>query len=69
MNESVKIYTDAQWGDFVHCNNCDATMLLPVGEDICPECDFDGCLEWADEDNQEASPELLEMWGYDVEYQ
>lgn len=50
----------ANFGDYVHCNNCDTTMLLPVGADTCPLCHKEGCMRWMDEENQEHSASLLE---------
>lgn len=40
-------------GDFVHCNNCDAHIIVNHGEDVCPCCKYHGGLAWADTDNED----------------
>jgi hypothetical protein len=42
------------FGDWVKCNNCDKTMLLPVGSEVCPCCHAEGCLTWVNDEHQEA---------------
>lgn len=41
-----ELHTFTDFGDLVKCNNCDKTMLLPVGSEICPCCHTEGCLAW-----------------------
>lgn len=50
----------AGFGDYVHCNNCDTTMLLPIGADTCPLCHKEGCMNWMDKEKQELSALHLE---------
>lgn len=68
MSKHVEIHTDSELGDFVHCNNCDTTMLIFIGKEICPVCETYGCMQWVDESMQEATSDLLEAQGYEVEY-
>lgn len=35
--------------DRVHCNNCNTTQNVEVGEDTCPECGATGTMEWTGE--------------------
>ena len=44
--------------DFVRCDNCEAMMLVPRGDDVCPRCKKQGCLSDLEEpdDWQELSP-------------
>ncbi|MDC1809087.1 hypothetical protein POZ03_01265 [Bacteroides uniformis] len=48
------------FGDYTHCNNCDTSMLLPIGTEICPICHTEGCMKWVDEEKQELSASHLE---------
>ncbi len=57
------IYKNINFGDHVHCNNCEKTMLVPCGTDICPECLADGCLSWVDENEPEKSAADIESAG------
>ena len=43
-----------KYGDLVQCSNCGRTMLVDIGEEICPECNENGTLMWVD-DKQEYS--------------
>lgn len=54
----IYLYTDR--GDLVHCNNCDADMLVPTGADKCPYCYYEGRLQWHDENNQESTVSQLD---------
>lgn len=49
-----ELHTFTDFGDLVKCNNCDKTMLLPVGSEICPCCHTEGCLAWVNDEHQEA---------------
>lgn len=49
--KELHAFTD--FGDLVKCNNCDKTMLLPVGSEICPCCHTEGCLAWVNDEQQE----------------
>lgn len=49
-----ELHTYTDFGDLVKCNNCDKTMLLPVGSEICPCCHTEGCLAWVNDEHQEA---------------
>jgi hypothetical protein len=64
----ITIYPGIPSGDFVTCNGCGETMVLPCGADQCPECCCDDGLEWVREDSQEVSWSLLQdkltMWGF-----
>ncbi|WP_455635186.1 hypothetical protein [Parabacteroides sp.] len=55
--KELHAFTD--FGDFVRCNNCGKTMLLPIGAEICPSCDTEGYLAWVDDEHQEVSCEKL----------
>lgn len=50
--KELHAFTD--FGDWVKCNNCDKTMLLPVGSEVCPCCHTEGCLTWVNDEHQEA---------------
>lgn len=50
--KELHAFTD--FGDLVKCNNCDKTMLLPVGSEICPCCHTEGCLAWVNDEQLEA---------------
>lgn len=50
--KELHAFTD--FGDLVKCNNCDKSMLLPVGSEICPCCHTEGCLAWVNDEHQEA---------------
>lgn len=51
-------------GDFVYCHECDTTMLVPVGEGICPNCQINGSLMWQDDEKRETiSSDELERRG------
>ena len=50
--KELHAFTD--FGDWVKCNNCDKTMLLPVGSEACPYCHTEGCLTWVNDKYQEA---------------
>lgn len=52
-------YTDS--GDLVHCNMCEANMLVPTGADKCPHCYFEGGLQWLNEEKQEATVSELDL--------
>lgn len=39
--------------DFVKCSCCEFIGLVNKGKEICPNCNEIGCLQWADENNQE----------------
>jgi len=39
--------------DRVHCNNCNTTQNVEVGEDTCPECGATGTMEWTGEPIEE----------------
>lgn len=41
------------YGDLVSCTNCDETMLVDTGTDICPLCGKSGYLTWTDEEVSE----------------
>jgi hypothetical protein len=61
--KTVYSYTDS--GDFVYCNNCEKTMLVPTGADKCPACYCEGMLRWVDEEHQEVNhSELNDLDGY-----
>jgi len=47
--------------DHVKCNWCDAEAYIPLGDDICPSCKTEGCLAWANNDEQE-----VEVYGYKI---
>lgn len=53
------------WGDFVVCCNCGQYLLLPVGSEICPNCNKTGGLTWGDK-QQESNADLLKSAGYEV---
>lgn len=55
----TKIYNNITHGDWVHCNQCGATMLLPCGADQCPECCGCGTLSWVDDNRQECDIDEL----------
>ena len=61
--EYVTTYIGLEKGDFVRCNMCGELLLVPTGEEICPFCGADGCMEWADEEQERSVPELKEL-GY-----
>ena len=46
MDERTIIYNNVHHGDWVRCNNCETSMLLPVGADKCPECGAEGTFEY-----------------------
>lgn len=50
--KNVIICDGIEYGDYVVCSNCGAVMLVPCGEDICPMCHEDGCLMWADDEQE-----------------
>lgn len=52
--ESPELHAFTDFGDWVKCNNCDKTMLLPVGSEVCPCCHTEGCLTWVNDEHQEA---------------
>ena len=66
METLTLTYKGVEYGDHVHCNNCDKTMLLPIGADKCPECGAAGCLIWVNEDIEERSKEDLGEWVIDT---
>lgn len=43
----------SEYADFVQCMNCATVMLVPMGIEICPACQFDGSLSWIDNAIQE----------------
>lgn len=49
MSKKTIIYNNVHHGDWVRCNDCETTMLLPVCADKCPECGAEGTLEWAND--------------------
>jgi hypothetical protein len=59
--EKMTVYSYTDSGDFVHCNYCDKTMLLPIGADKCPSCHYEGSLAWADENQPEMTRSELEQ--------
>jgi hypothetical protein len=61
--EKTTVYSYTDSGDFVRCNNCDKTMLVPTGADKCPSCHYEGALAWADEEQQELTHSQLEETG------
>ena len=58
--KKTTIYSYADTGDLVHCNNCDVNMLVPAGADKCPHCYYEGSLGWFDDNNKEATHSKLE---------
>lgn len=54
--------TNFLWGenmrDYVVCNNCDETLLVAIGEEKCPECQFEGSMRWADDNRQEVEDDF-----------
>jgi hypothetical protein len=59
------IYSYTGFGDFVRCNNCIKTMLIPIGADMCPACYSEGRLAWMEEEYQEKNrSELNDLEGY-----
>jgi hypothetical protein len=65
--EKTTVYSYTGSGDFVHCNNCNKTMLVPSGADKCPACCFEGALAWVDESLQETThDELVASGKYEV---
>lgn len=74
MNELQKeplktiVYPDIPEGDWVRCNQCGKTMLLPFGADQCPECYGAGTLSWTNEDFQEISREKIHRQGISLIY-
>jgi hypothetical protein len=61
--EKTTVYSYTDSGDFVRCDNCDTSMLVPIGADKCPACHFEGGLVWADNNRQEATLSALEETG------
>ena len=55
INENIKDFTNYQdsGADHVICNNCEIEMYVPIGLEICPNCNVMGCMKWASEDHQE----------------
>jgi len=39
--------------DHVKCNWCDTESFIPIGEEVCPNCNKEGYLAWVDEENPE----------------
>ena len=60
--KNVMICDGIEHGDYVVCSNCGAVMLVPCGVDICPMCHEDGCLMWAD-DEQEHKFQKIQIYG------
>lgn len=58
MDKTI-LYYGVTYGDYVECVNCGKRMLVPCGEERCPECGTYGCLAWVDE-QQERSAEDVE---------
>ena len=46
METRTIIYHNVRYGDWLHCNNCEQNMLLPIGADKCPECGAEGVFRW-----------------------
>ncbi|MDR3266000.1 MAG: hypothetical protein LBT24_00305 [Tannerella sp.] len=63
FKEQTTLYSYVDSGDLVHCNNCDTSMLVPIGADKCPACHFEGALAWVDDNRQEASLSELDATG------
>lgn len=61
MTDIKIIYLYAYSGDLVHCNQCEANMLLPTGADKCPHCYFEGALQWIDESRKETTVDELDI--------
>lgn len=59
MNKRKVIkFSDLSYGDkadLVVCENCDRLMVVNVGEEVCPSCGVEGCLDWHDTENEEVS--------------
>lgn len=64
----VYIYVLAK-GDFVHCNWCDAIMMLPCGADKCPRCHTSGCLVWQEGDDSKKLHEVYEEQVRELNYE
>lgn len=58
--EEVIIYPNVEAGDLVRCSNCGKVMLVPYGNEICPECGKVGTMAWFD-DEQESDIDKLEQ--------
>ncbi|KAA6302824.1 MAG: hypothetical protein EZS26_000994 [Candidatus Ordinivivax streblomastigis] len=66
--EKTTVYSYTDTGDFVHCNNCNNTMLLPTGADRCPLCHYEEWIAWVNEDQTEVTYSELEKSGkYNIE--
>lgn len=61
--EYVTISKGIEIGDFVRCNMCGELLLVPIGEEICPFCGAEGCMAWADDEQERRVSELEEL-GY-----
>jgi hypothetical protein len=56
----------SEYADFVKCCNCEELMLVDRGTDVCPLCDVNGTLSWADDD--EDKHEVLISDYYETKY-
>lgn len=48
-------------GDLVVCNNCETSMLLPVGTDICPCCHGKGYLSYYDHAEKDVYTQVSDL--------
>lgn len=61
MTKPTIIYHYTDSGDLVHCNMCNANMLVPRGADKCPKCYYEGALQWFDDGKKEATVSQLDL--------
>lgn len=56
-SKKVIVCTENELGDYVSCCNCGVVLLLNMGDETCPQCGVDGCLEWVDNKRPEMTVE------------